>query len=804
MVYAGWPWYVPDANWDTVRTLMSGLKINRLTALALFQRGLHTVGEAKKYLACDLSDLGDPFSMSGAEAAAARLAAAIAKKEKVLVFGDYDVDGITATALLILVLQELEVPVEYHIPSRFADGYGLQSDVLEEFAARGGSLAVTVDCGTNSFAEMERAREIGLDLIITDHHLCFDGDRPACAVLNPKQQGCRYPEKQLAGVGVAWVLVRALYKYLGIPVDRAYRYLDLVAMGTIADVVPLQGENRILVKHGLERLQETSLPGLAALTKVSGLAGQRLDARQVAFTLTPRLNSAGRLGEAEPALRTLLAGAAEAEKYAAELDALNNERRQVEREIFVEAKALAAEEGEKPALVLWREGWNPGVIGIIAGRLSMEFGRPAALIALDGEEGRGSVRTVAGYNAVTALQECAAYLDRFGGHAQAAGLIINKNKITPFSEAFCRAVAKQEPAEIKYPVTAEVDLEELSLELAEELLLLSPFGYGNPEPLFLIREAEVVSRRRVGNCGNHLSLYLRQNAPVAQAIYFGAGEKADDFPPQENVELVVEAGKNTWQGRTSLSLYVKDMRTSLSSRAPVIYDRRELRRREQYILNLAGRWKLAVWVNTKAVKNRLKEMLKGKAAVTWLGRDLDVAQEYDALLFYHLPYERSDLERLLGMIRFRSNPRYIICYGKEDLLLNEKLFSATFPVRETLLKLAVCLEKPRPAYAVLKKACQQLSLPATNYLLEQLQTVFSEIAAGGEVRQPLSPFFLHQSGTYRRHRRMLAQYRAYQKFWWTATAGELLEYLKNPAGLVLKERELGQHESKSANVKGEN
>ena len=178
--------------------------------------------------------------------------------------------------------------------------------------------------------------------------------------------------KQLAGVGVAWVLVRALYKYLGIPVDRAYRYLDLVAMGTIADVVPLQGENRILVKHGLERLQETSLPGLAALTKVSGLAGQRLDARQVAFTLTPRLNSAGRLGEAEPALRTLLAGAADAEKYAAELDALNDERRQVEREIFAEAKGCSRR-GEKPALVLWREGWNPGVIGIIAGRLSMEF-----------------------------------------------------------------------------------------------------------------------------------------------------------------------------------------------------------------------------------------------------------------------------------------------------------------------------------------------------------------------------------------------------------------------------------------------
>ena len=214
----------------------------------------------------------------------------------------------------------------------------------------------------------------------------------------------------------------------------------------------------------------------------------------MAFTLTPRLNSAGRLGEAEPALRTLLAGAAEAEKYAAELDALNNERRQVEREIFVEAKALAAEEGEKPALVLWREGWNPGVIGIIAGRLSMEFGRPAALIALDGEEGRGSVRTVAGYNAVTALQECAAYLDRFGGHAQAAGLIINKNKIT-FSEAFCRAVAKQEPAEIKYPVTAEVDLEELSLELAEELLLLSPLVTETRAP-FSNQEAEVVSRRR--------------------------------------------------------------------------------------------------------------------------------------------------------------------------------------------------------------------------------------------------------------------------------------------------------------------
>lgn len=777
-----WPWFVPPADQAMVRLLAEELGIHRLTAATLVQRGLQSPEEVRHFLACDLSGLGDPFAMAGAETAAARLAEAVKKQEKTLVFGDYDVDGITATALLVRVLQNLAVPVEYYIPSRFADGYGLQGAVLEQFAADGGRLAVTVDCGINSFTEMELAQKIGLDLIVTDHHQCFPGLRQAVAVLNPKQPECSYPERGLAGVGVAWTLVRALYARLGLAFEEATVFLDLVAVGTIADVVPLLGENRILVKHGLARLRDCPLPGFAALARVSGLPDTNLTAGQVAFTLAPRMNAAGRLGEAAPAVRLLLSGFPAADELAQELDAQNRLRQQVEKEITAQAKSMAEERSDDPALVLWHEGWNPGVVGIVAGRLASEYERPVALIALEGEEGRGSIRTVPGCNVVDALHACAAQLVRFGGHPEAAGFTVEKERLHVFREAFCRAVTQQEMCVCNRPVAAEARLEELSLDLERELASLAPFGAGNPEPLFLLKDVDVASVRRVGARGKHLRLMLRQCCPQFSAIFFGGADL--EVSEGNKADVVTALAANTWQGRVSLSLIVKDLRAREKQPLQAVHDRRNTAGRDAWLAGLSAREKLLIWVNTKAAKDCLEERLGTRAAITQLGREpLNLQHEFKSLVFYHLPFDRAAVERLLKQVQSGREIGLCLCYGTEDLTLNEKVFAATLPSETTLSQLAACLETE--GRLTPENAGKRLAMPVTSHLIGRAQAVFAEIKGRLTERSGTESAFA-ESPTYREGISILESFRAYQRFWWEATPGEIEAYLENPEGLVIR------------------
>lgn len=784
-----WAWAVSKVDQQAVHQLAQELDIHRLTATTLYQRGLHSPQEARAFLSCDLSDLGDPFSMAGAAAAAVRIAAAIEQNEKILIFGDYDADGVTATALLVRALQNLSADVAYYIPSRFAEGYGLQAAVLEEYAAAGVQLVITVDCGINSFAEMELAKQRGFDLIITDHHTCFPGTRTAMAVLNPKQTTCSYPEKQLAGVGVAWNLVRALYATLQLPVEATYDYLDLVAVGTIADVVPLIGENRLLVKQGLARLSANPLPGLAALARVSDLTDTKLTATQVAFTLAPRLNAAGRLGKADPAVETLLAAPAEADAWARELEAMNRQRQQIEKVITAEARVLAEAQTSAPALVLWQEGWHAGVIGIAAGRLAREFKRPVVLIALEGAEGRGSIRSIPGCNVVTALQDCASHLLKYGGHAEAAGLSIAAAELEAFRQAFCQAVRDQACTEPILPVVAETNFSELTLALVKELEILAPFGQGNREPVFLVNGAEVINTQRVGAQRDHLRLTLRQEAVVQKAIYFGGGEQ--QLNPRERVELIVMTSLNHWQGRTLLSLQVKDLRPAAADqhRTPTIIDQRNRKLSEQRLARLAAEKNLLIWVNTKAAQTGLEKTLARGAAVTQLGRKVDYARTYDALLFYHLPYQRKACEQLLQNLSFNDAPQVYLCYGTEEEALNEKIFAATVPAAETLQQLASCVSPAEPNLTA-GKVEHKLKQPVTQYLIKEAQAVFTEIAAGQNTTWPPQESQLQQSPTYRHYDRVLTRFRAYQNFWRQATAAEITTYLLNPEQLTLEEEEI--------------
>lgn len=561
MIAKSWRWMVPETDWDAVNRLSETMKLHRLTAACLIQRGVSTAEEARFFLEGSLMELADPYALCGAEKAAHRLAQAVSAKESLLIYGDYDADGVTSVALLVQALQRLGVAAEYYIPSRLGDGYGLHGQILAQFAAGGGRLVLTVDCGINSFAEMDLAKQLGIDLIVTDHHECFPGRRSAYAVLNPKQPNCGYPEQNLAGVGVAWTLIRALHRRLGLPFAEAAEFLDLVAVGSIADVVPLLGENRIMVKAGLEKLANRPGPGLAALSRACKKGEGKLTAPQVAFTIAPRLNAPGRLGDALPALHTLLASSADAERLALILEEKNCLRQEVEKDILEKARRQAAA-CKDPALVFWDADWHPGVVGIVAGRLAAEFGKPTVLIALDGEEGQGSIRSVPGCNLMEVLQLCAEQLIRFGGHPEAAGLSVAKADLTAFQDAFCRAVESQGVKEGAVMVMAEARLTDLSLALVEELACLEPFGQGNPEPLFLLRELAVVTARRVGVQGGHLQLRLQKESPVLNAICFGGGDK--QISSGEAVDAVVLPTANTWQGQTALSLQVRALRHSPS------------------------------------------------------------------------------------------------------------------------------------------------------------------------------------------------------------------------------------------------
>lgn len=784
MTCDSWPWYVPETDAAAVGRLCDALGIHRLTAVSLLRLGLSEPAEARRFISSGIDDLADPRLMSGAEQAACRLADGAMRGETILVYGDYDVDGITSTALMTLALQKMGASVQYYIPSRLGDGYGLHGAVLEQFARDGGKLALTVDCGINSFTEMELARSLGLDLVITDHHECFPGERPAFAVLNPKQAGCTYPERNLAGVGVAYTLVRELYRRRGLPASGHTAFLDLVAVGTVADVVPLLGENRILVRLGLERMCSTPRPGLAALARVSGMQGLGLSAAQVAFTLAPRLNAPGRMGDAVPALQLLLAGEAEAETLALSLDAQNRQRQQLEKGIAEEAREMAAKELNEPALVLWKDGWHPGVLGIVAGRLASEFGRPVLLIAIDGEEGNGSARTSPGYNLVEALQCCAQDLVRFGGHQEAAGLTVHVSKLTDFRRRFLDCINSQPAPEKKKAVTAEAGLDELTLALVNELSQLQPFGHGNPEPVFLARGAFLESTRRVGTAGTHLQLQLRRRVQV-RGIFFGGAETP--VHKGDTVDTVFTLQENSWQGRTSLSLIVQDIRKAQSAGSFVIDKRKEMGR-DAYLARLAEEMRLLVWVNTKAAAENLRRLLPaGRARITQLGRDFRQA-DCDVLVLYHLPYDRKALERLLAQVQ--SVSRLCLCYGPEDLQLNETVFAASIPTVESLRYVAACLEEHGN---VSQDILKSFPFPATRHLLEQSLRVIEELRGQGETeREP------DYSDTFCEGSRCLQAFRAYQSFWLEADEGTIAKYLQNPGGLILPE---GDRNDESARIK---
>jgi len=542
------------------------LGISLITAQLLINRGIYTVEQCHDFLNCDLDRLHSPLLLKDMSAAVTRITGAAKKKEKILVYGDYDADGITATVLLVQVIRHLGGIVEYYIPNRLDEGYGLHLGVLQQYMRKGIRLVITVDCGISSIEESAWACKNGLDLIITDHHEPPPVLPLAPAVINPKRSDCSYPFKDLAGVGVALKLAQALLESNGYEKQAWHDYLDLTCLGTIADIVPLHSENRILVKHGLSRLANTARPGIQALIKVSGISKDILGTSEVGFRLAPRLNAAGRIGSPDLAVRLLLTGdAGEAQELANELHNRNRVRQEIEAEVLKESLALLDLQpsiAKDKVIVLSSAGWHPGVIGIVASRLMKHFYRPVLLISLDGEKGRGSARSIPAFNIYKALSHCQEYLISYGGHALAAGFTIPADRIEEFSRKISQYAGRVLDENKMIPrlnLDGLINLSQVTEKLVNEINLMQPFGISNPAPLLGCREALVTSCRGVGRDSAHLKMLLRSEGATVDGIGFNLGAYAEVLATNETVDLAFAPGINEYNGRRSLQLEVKDV-----------------------------------------------------------------------------------------------------------------------------------------------------------------------------------------------------------------------------------------------------
>lgn len=537
-----------------------------LCAAVLCARGVDTAPAASAFLAHGPNLLHDPFLLQDMEKAVERISRAIREQETVAVYGDYDVDGITATCLLTQFLRTLGGQVVSYIPDRTEEGYGLNNHAIDALARQGVTLIVTVDCGITAAQEVEYARALGVDVVITDHHQCKEVLPQAVAVVDPRRPDCSYPFPDLAGVGVALKLALALTA----PDQRSQVLLDygeLAAIGTVADVMLLQGENRALVHLGLERLADCSRPGLQALLREAGCPrGQVPTTVTIGYGLAPRINAAGRMEQAGTALELLLTQDPQrGTELAQELCQLNRLRQAIELEIFQHCDQLLTHTPalSAPVIVLAGEGWHQGVIGIVASRLAEKYACPAFMISLDGDKGKGSCRSFGGFNLFGALERCAPLLDSYGGHELAAGFSIRRDNIPAFRAALCQLVeefAGHQPMESSLDVDCEIPhCSLLSTQDVESLSLLEPFGSGNPKPVFLLRSVCVLSHTDVGG-GRHLKLKLRRDGVVMDAIFFSANTAACGIENGQRLDIAFTLQINQFRGNRTVQLQLCDLR----------------------------------------------------------------------------------------------------------------------------------------------------------------------------------------------------------------------------------------------------
>jgi len=565
-------WIVRQPDQEAAAELAQALGISPIVAGLLIARGHRTLDAARAFLKPALDQLHDPFLMLGMTAAVNRLLQAIDNHEPVLIYGDYDVDGTTGTAVLLRALRMLGATAGYHVPHRFTEGYGIQQAGLEKALRDGYQLVVSVDCGITAHEPLHWARANGLDIIITDHHLpdADAGSPPALAVLNPNQQGCDYPDKNLAGVGVAFKLIHALFRERG-KEAQVPGFLKMVAIGTVADVARLSGENRAIVALGLSDLPRAVNPGLRALIEIAGCGDDQMTAYDLGFRIGPRINAAGRMDAARAVIELFEAKEkAEARRLAEHLDTRNSERKEAQREIFNRAieefEGGVERQAQTHAAVIAGDGWHRGVIGLAASKIAERLNRPCVVISLDGDVGHGSARSIEAYHLFDGLTVCRDLLDKFGGHSHAAGLAIRRQHIPEFRRRLNEHAAScltEQDLEPVLAIDAEVSTKALGFQLWQDLSALEPFGAGNPRPVFATRGVRVMGEPQIIK-EQHLKLRIagEDNRPMEAIWWRGLEETGQTLKANDRIDLAYELEANRWQGDIRLQLNVKDMKVA--------------------------------------------------------------------------------------------------------------------------------------------------------------------------------------------------------------------------------------------------
>ena len=550
-------WNIPPAVSIPEELLRAGY--TPLLSAVLATRGISCVSAANTFLNGSSCELEDPMLLTDMDAAIRRIQRAREHGEKIAVYGDYDVDGITSACLLAEYLRALGLETEIYIPDRMEEGYGLNTGAIDLLHRKGVTLIITVDCGVTAIAETDYAASLGMDMLITDHHECQAELPRASAVIDPKRPDCRYPSRNLAGVGVAFKLVCALD---GNPQAMLDRFADLVAVGTIADVMPLVGENRSIVKAGLEKLRKQPRPGLAALIEECGIAGKRLSAMSIGFTIAPRINAAGRLGRVVHAAELMMEHEPlRAARLAGELCDMNRERQQLEADIWEQALAMLNGTTPTGPIVLAHEGWHQGVIGIAASRLSEAYSVPAVIISLEGDRGKGSCRSYGGFNLFDALGACDGLLEAFGGHALAAGLNIHKDKVDAFRTALNEYYTSHIPqTEEGLPLDLIIDDRQLlTMQCVESLEALEPCGNENPRPLFGLLEARLTELVPIGG-GKHVRLKLEKFGQTYDCVWFSHAADQLDMTVGARVDAAFYVQVSEFRGRRNVQLLIQDLR----------------------------------------------------------------------------------------------------------------------------------------------------------------------------------------------------------------------------------------------------
>ena len=558
-----WQFYNTDK--EKVSEVSKKYNINKLLATILVNRNIVKEEKVNVFLNPTRNNFHNPIDMPDMEIARDRILKAIETQEKTIIYGDYDVDGITSTTVLKNFLEERGLKVDSYIPNRLNEGYGLNNQAIDVIAKAGYTLMITVDCGISAVEEIKYAKSLGIETIVTDHHEPGENLPKAVAVVDAKRKDNKYPCRDLAGVGVVFKLIQALGQKLNLDEKEYLKYLDIVCVGTISDIVPLVDENRVIAKLGLKLIAQTRNIGLKSLIMASGY--KKVDSTTVSFGIAPRINASGRMGHQEDALKLFLSkDVQEVTKLTQKLNEYNVTRQEIEREIYNEAVKKIEDEhlADGSVIVVSGNGWHHGVIGIVASKISELYFKPSILLSFDDEIGKGSGRSVPGFDLHNALVHCSNTLDKFGGHAMAVGVTVERNKLQSFRDAFEKYAEENNIKDIVpiINIDAEFNLNEIKKEYVESLKMLEPFGEGNKMPIFAFRNLKINSIRTLSE-GKHIKLVLQDNNYIINAIGFNMGKLADEFRIGDKVDVVGILEINTFNGVESIQINLRDIMKSL-------------------------------------------------------------------------------------------------------------------------------------------------------------------------------------------------------------------------------------------------